>query len=171
MDPISTSASILTLLGAAAGTCKVLYALILDLKDAPKDIRWQNGKLQRLQENITCLLKICDKLPGKLHLAISFDGVQEFIQEINNINVDIEKRRNSLDDGKAARIKGVCKWLLFDRHLRRFFDNLEHYNMIFGHAIAAAQLYAYFLAQSLLLLTVTSVPYLCRSKNRHQRRN
>jgi hypothetical protein len=142
MDPISTSASVLTLLGAAGGTCKVLYTLILDLKDAPEDIKRQNRKLQRLQENITCLLQICDKLPGELHLAISFDGVQEFIQELNNINVDIEKRKNSLDRGKATRVKEVCKWLLFDRHLRRFLDNLEHYNTIFGHAIAAAQLYA-----------------------------
>lgn len=140
MDPLSASASVLTLLGAAGGTCKILYGLIIDFKDAPKEIEWQNKKLQRLLKNITCLLKICDKLPKELELATYFECMQEFVQEINMINVDIERRKISLSRGKTARVKEICKWLLHDRHLRRFFDNLEHYNTILSHAISAAQM-------------------------------
>ena len=140
MDPLSASASVLTILGAAGGTCKILYDLIVDFKDAPEDMKWQNRKLQRLQENLICLLKTCDKLPNELQLATHFDGMLEFVQQINVINVDIERRTTSLSRGKTARVKEIGKWLLQDRHLKRFFDNLEHYNTILSHAISAAQL-------------------------------
>ncbi|KAI4619240.1 uncharacterized protein J4E87_007828 [Alternaria ethzedia] len=90
MDPLSSAASVLTVLGAAGGTCKILYGLVIDFKDAPEEIKWQNRKLQRLLENITCLLKICDTLPKELLLAPNFECMQEFVQEINIINVDIE---------------------------------------------------------------------------------
>jgi hypothetical protein len=140
MDPLSASASVLTVLGAAAGTCKVLYDFIIEFKDAPEEIKWQNRKLRRLEENITCLLEVCDKLPKELQLVTHFHGIQEFVQEVNTINVDIERRKDLLGRGKTARVKEICKWLLLDRHLRRFFDNLEHYNTILSHAISAAQL-------------------------------
>ena len=94
MDPLSASASVLTVLGAAAGTCKVLYDFIIEFKDAPEEIKWQNRKLRRLEENITCLLKVCDKLPKELQLATHFHGIQEFVQEVNTINVDIERRKD-----------------------------------------------------------------------------
>lgn len=93
-----------------------------------------------MERNLTFLLHICEKLPPESQLAAHFGGMQEFVQEINIINEEIEKRNHSLSCGKTARVKEVFKWLLFDRHLKRFFDNHEHYNTIFSHAIWSAQL-------------------------------
>jgi hypothetical protein len=140
MDPISTSASILTVLSAAGGTCKVLYNLIFELKDTSHDIRSQNRKLQCLNSTITCLLQVCKKLPKEFQLATHLQGVEEFAHDVSFIDAKIQKRRDSLGRGKIVRVKASCKWLLFDRHLRKFFDNLEHYNIIFSYALWAALL-------------------------------
>jgi hypothetical protein len=140
MDPFSASASTLTMLSAAEGTCKALYNLILELNDAPQSIRCQNKKLQHLHENITSLLQLCDELPKETQLVTHLDGIRDFVQDVNRIKLDIEKRSQALDRGKGTRVKEICKWLLFDRYLKQFFHNLEHYNMIFSHALSAAQL-------------------------------
>lgn len=140
MDPHLTAASVLTVLGAAGGTCKVLYNLILDLKDAPSDIRRQNKKLQHLHENISCLLQVCNELPTDLQLVTHLNGVHEFFQDMRSISLDLEHKKIGLNHGRAGRVKEICKWLLFDRQLKKFFQNLEHYNIIFSHALWAAQL-------------------------------
>lgn len=140
MDPVSTTASILTVLGAAGSTCKVIYNAILDFKDAPHDIKLQNKKLQCLHGTINCLLHVCKSLPEEFQLASHLMGMDDFIRDISFINVKIQRQSEALDRRKIIRIKESCKWFLFDRELRKFFDNLEHYNMILSHAVSIAQM-------------------------------
>lgn len=140
MEPVSTTASFLTVLGAAGSTCKTLHNLILDLKDADHDIRLQCKKLRCLRTTITCLLQVCDRVSADFQLEPHLYGVDEFIHDIDVISAKLEKRRNSIGDGAVNRAMESCRWLLFDRTLKKFFDNLEHYNMIISHALWAAQL-------------------------------
>lgn len=147
MDPISIPASLVTLLAASGSTCRVLHSLILNLKDAPGDIRLQNKKLQCLTGTITCLLQVYNVLSKDAQLKAHLTelephvrGVSDFIQEISSIEAKIQRKKASLSRGRVSHAKESCKWLLFDRQLKKFFDNLEHYNIILSHALWAAQL-------------------------------
>ncbi|KAF2014999.1 ankyrin [Aaosphaeria arxii CBS 175.79] len=138
MDPISTSASIITVLTAATGTCKFLYDLILDIKDAPKEIQIQRKKLQHLQVSMEHLLKASARLPKGYQLNSTHHGMVAFMRDIEEIQDYLDRRAQASARRGVSRAKESFKWL-FDRRLRKFFDNLEHYDLIFGQAVRTVE--------------------------------
>ncbi|CAI6340834.1 unnamed protein product [Periconia digitata] len=142
MDPVSASASILTLVGAAGGSCKFLHSFILDIADAPREIRISNQKLCCLARSFDCLTNVYSKVPS--HYRIDSTVVHElelFIQEIFTINKVVKSKAASLiDEGSVKQLWHSFRWLLFDRRLQKFFASLEHWNIVFSQAVAISQL-------------------------------
>jgi hypothetical protein len=143
MDPISFSASLLTLLGAAGGSCKFVYNFILDISDAPSDIHSHTVKLRCLQRTISTLIRVYSHagLPPDLQIDPTLQMyIVDFVQEIEAIKEKIEERQRSLDRGPARHLWERLKWVSSDRQLHKFYQNLDHWNTIFKQAVDATNL-------------------------------
>lgn len=141
MDPLSASASILTILGAAGGSVKFLHQFILDFKDTPTELRSYSSHLECLHCTITCLMQVYDNLPPTFRLDARIAGwAAEFMEETTAVRSILEKKVVSMSEGRGQRVRESLRWMLFDRKVRKFFASLEHWNMIFSHAAAASQM-------------------------------
>lgn len=145
MDPISFTASVLTLLGAAGGSCKFLYNFILDISDAPDEILSQNVKLRGLHQTILNLIRVYDSgdLPPELALDPALRmNILHFIKEIDIIKSKIQSKGNALGKGRVHLLWERVKWLLSDRQLHKFYSSLDNWNMIFTNAVNATEMSA-----------------------------
>lgn len=143
MDPVGGVASILTLLNAAAGTCELLHTLVLDIKDASRDIRAQNEKLHCLHMTITQLAAIYAKLPEESQRGAPWHRwIEDFAVEVAFIRDKVQRKVASIENASLGiRLQEGCRWILFDRQLRRFYESLEHWNIVFSQAVSVSQLY------------------------------
>ena len=82
LDPISATASIITLLGAAGGTCKFLYNFFLGIVDAPSEIRDYSIRLEYLYRTLSTLVQVYSELPKDLATnALLCSWIVEFMRE------------------------------------------------------------------------------------------
>jgi hypothetical protein len=142
MDPVSVSASVVTLLAAAGGSCKFLHAFVLDIADAPQDIRKQNEMLNCLTHTLTRLSQVCSEIPENFRFETPLhEWIARFSTEVSSTRDRIEVRAASLDHGRyIRRIQGSFRWVIFDRQLRKFYGSLEHWNIVFSQACNALQM-------------------------------
>lgn len=143
MDPISFSASILTLLGAAGGSCNFIYRFILDISDAPADIHSHSVKLRCLHHTISNLIRVYEHtdLPLDLHMDPMLRvHIVDFVDEIGKIKAKIESKGRMLEKGRTHHIWARLKWLSSDRQLHKFYDSLDHWNTIFSQAVSVTKL-------------------------------
>jgi hypothetical protein len=140
MDPVSATASILTLLGAAGGSCKFLFNFLHDLSDAPHDIQVQNKKLGCLYETLTALSQMYAQLPADFQSHPHLQGkLLEFAQDLGKVRGRIEVKTTALGKGRRHKVQESFKWLFFDRQLKKLFDSLDHWDMVLSQAMMASQ--------------------------------
>ena len=140
MEPIGGTASVLTLLAAAGGTCKFLYSTFSDLADAPRNIQACNAKLRRLDMSVQRLLQAYQKLPPDFALDEQlWDEFTRFKKEIDSFKTTIEAKGAKVKKSRRQAVRESCKWLLFDRHLTRFSESLDHWNQFLCQTAQATQ--------------------------------
>jgi hypothetical protein len=145
MDPISFTASLLTLITAAGQSCKVISEFVLDIHDAPKDIHAQSNKLQCLQQSFRHLFGVFIALPPDLQLdTVLQQNLVSFTQEIDSFTTKVQGMGIRLDQGRVQHAWERVKWLASDRDLKRFNQSLDHWDRVFAAAATAAQLYLQF---------------------------
>lgn len=142
MDPVSVSASVITLLAAAGGSCKFLHTFVLDITDAPQEIRKQNEILKCLTHTLMYLSQVCGEISENF---CSESGLPEWITrfntEVSSTRDRIEAKATSLARGRyIRRMQCNFRWITFDRHLRKFYGSLEHWNIVFSQGCSALQL-------------------------------
>lgn len=141
MDPISASASMLTILSAAGGSVKFIHSFIISLQDAPSELRAHNAQLDCLHRTIAFLEKVCTELPKDFQLDASLHThIVNFTREVNLVRAIVEEKNAMMGKGRGYRIRESFRWLLFDRQLKKFFNSLDHWHTIFSQAISASQL-------------------------------
>ncbi|RYN49030.1 hypothetical protein AA0114_g6842 [Alternaria tenuissima] len=141
MDPISFTASLLTLITVAGQSCKVISEFVLDIHDAPKDIYAQSIKLQSLQQSFDYLLSVFSALPPDLQLDTVFQqNLVSFTQEIDGFTAKVKEMGIRMGQGRVQHAWERVKWLASDRDLKRFNQSLDHWDRVFAAAAAAAQL-------------------------------
>ena len=141
MDPISATSSILTLLGAAGGSCKFLFDFLLNLAEAPRDIRTQNERLGCIHETITTLIQTYSQLPSEFQFQPYLkSGLVAFTNKLGKIRAKIETRSTLLQKGRIRSLDESFKWLFYDRKLRKFLASLDEWDMILSQAVMASQL-------------------------------
>jgi len=136
MDPLSISASTITVLCAAGSCCQFIHKVIVTATDAPHDIRIQAKKLEALLSTIECLITILDSFPKE----VSIDNkarhvIDEFAGEARTVKSKIERKMELPCHSRTHRIQLGCKWLL-DRRLHRFLATLEHWHVILSQTIS-----------------------------------
>ncbi|CAG5165756.1 uncharacterized protein ALTATR162_LOCUS6835 [Alternaria atra] len=151
MDPVSTIASVITLVGATGGTIKVIHDTITSIKDAPKDIRRQCKRLECLCVTLNSIVRTCQHLPDDCQVDIDLCGIEEFIEEAQVLEANLSDRRTRVAGRNIAKLHESCKWLLFDRQLKRFFESLDQWDSVLPQALLVVQI-----ALSNRILTHTS---------------
>jgi len=133
MDPVSLSASFVTLLASGAASCKFIYNSLLDFSDAPLEIATQAAKLKCLHGTILSTVEAYSKLPPDLHLDPNLeDQIQRFVLHVEKIKVIIENKSYGLNRSRSHHLRERCLWLSSDRKLRKFYESLDHWNIIFS---------------------------------------
>ncbi|KAH8725180.1 ankyrin repeat-containing domain protein [Phaeosphaeriaceae sp. PMI808] len=140
MDPVSTTASIITLLGATGGTIKVLYNTLHAIVGAPREIRMQSKTLESFCLTITSLTQVCETLPDNFPLHVNLCGIEEFINEAKKMENRLKTKAARVQCSNIGKLHESCKWLLFDRQLEKFFNSLEHWNIILSQALWVVQI-------------------------------
>ncbi|OWY46977.1 ankryin repeat S-palmitoyl transferase [Alternaria alternata] len=151
MDPVSTIASVITLIGATGGTIKVIHDTITSIKDAPKDIRRQCKRLECLCVTLNSIVRTCQHLPDECEVDVDLCGIEEFIDEARALEANLNARRARVAGKNIARFHESCKWLFSDRQLKRFFESLDQWDTILSQALQVVQI-----ALSNRILTHTS---------------
>jgi len=141
MDPLSASASVLTLLAIALNSCKFLYNFLLDVRDAPAEICAQRVRLQCISRTFLDLSGIYSTLLNHgADDALLKQHLSEFLVEIQNIENKLGVRDNGNELGRGQRFRERCRWILRDRRLRTFLSSLEQWDRIIRQAASAVQL-------------------------------
>jgi hypothetical protein len=137
-DPISATASVLTMLGAAGGTSKFLYNLIVDIADAPSEIRAHMIRFECLNRTLSTLIQTYGSLPQDIPPdTVLCDRLSQFLEEAERIRTKFQGKTEASTFG----IRERCRWLYSDRHLKKFLASLQQWDMIFTQAILAVQTY------------------------------
>lgn len=142
MDPVSFSASVLTLLAAAGQTCSFVHNFIIDISGAPSEIIDQTVKLQCLQRTISQLIQAYGALPSDLQLDPDLIyHLLKFNQEIKQVRTRIQNSSVGLERNRTRHLWERCRWLLSDRQLYKFYKSLDQWNMIFSQAASTIHLW------------------------------
>ncbi|KAF7674549.1 hypothetical protein GT037_007309 [Alternaria burnsii] len=139
MDPISTAASVLTLLGAAAGTIKFIHDKINSIVDAPDDIKRQSERLGHLSITLASVVHACEQLPDDCQLTVELRGIGELIEVAKSLKAKLITRESRMKKNNFDKIYESCKWLLADRQIKRFFDSLDQWNTILLQTLGVIQ--------------------------------
>jgi hypothetical protein len=162
MDPISLTASLLTLIAAAGQSCKVITEFVLDIHDAPKEIHAQLVKLQCLQRSFCQLLGVFRSLPPDFQLGTDLKReLTSFVQDIDNFKEKVKVKGIRLGQGRVQHAWERVKWLANDRDLKKFNQSLDEWDRIFAASASAAQLY-FILPRALEKWRTNIIPAPCR---------
>jgi hypothetical protein len=140
MDPVSTAASVITLLGATGSTIKVVYEAINTFTDAPREIKAQKKSLISICLTIERLKVACEQIPNEFPLNLSLCGIEEFLSEARLLERKLKAKSVRITANNVGRWHEGCKWLLFDLQAKKFFKSLDTWNKILSQASDAAQM-------------------------------
>ncbi|ORY06033.1 hypothetical protein BCR34DRAFT_41658 [Clohesyomyces aquaticus] len=146
MDPVGFVASILTLLAAAGATTEFVYNALLDIRDAPDDIRSHAIKLRCVHQSISGLMRLYrDRtLDPELQLdPFLKKHLTLFLHETSDIETRLKKSSDMLSGTKRQYVKERLSWLSTDRRLHKFYDNLDIYLKIFETEALTTSLFVF----------------------------
>jgi hypothetical protein len=140
MDPLSVTASAITLLGAAGGTIKVVYNAISTFKDAPREIKAHSKSLESFCFTIDNLKLACEQIPNEFPLNLDRCGLEELTQEARVLEKKLKTKSARVTANNVGRWHEGCKWLLFDLQTKKFFKSLDTWNIVLFQALWTAQM-------------------------------
>jgi hypothetical protein len=144
MDPVSFAATLVTLLGLTGATTQSVYNFILDIHEAPNEIRIQVIKLQCLHEIITTLMARYGSTTTSPQLG--FDPLLEthlrrFLCDIQGLEIKLKNCSARISGSRTQHFWERMTWLMSDRKLRKFYASLDDWMRIFSAAVDLTQLY------------------------------
>jgi hypothetical protein len=140
MEPISTAASVLTLLGATSGTIKVVYDAINTFVDAPREIKTQSKSMESFCLTIDTLIHVCEQIPSEFPLKLNLCGIEDLVEDARLLDTKLKAKSVRVTATKIGRVREGCEWMLFDKQTKKFFKSLGTWNIILSQALWAAQM-------------------------------
>ncbi|KAH6642480.1 hypothetical protein C7974DRAFT_409034 [Boeremia exigua] len=143
MEPVSSVASILTLLAAAGSTCDFVYNFMLNIREVPEEIHSQAIKLRCLHQSIAALLAIYSHraISPDLQLGHIFENsFREFLLEVKDLENRIQKSSTLVKSSRTQRVWERLTWLSSDRQLRKFYNSLDDWVRIFSMEVQTTQM-------------------------------
>ncbi|OAL49194.1 ankyrin [Pyrenochaeta sp. DS3sAY3a] len=164
MEPISSAASILTLLAAAGSTCDFVYNFMLNIREIPEEIHSQATKLRCVHQSITALLAIYshkDISPDWQLEPIFETNFRDFLLEVKDLENRIQKNSTLMKSSRTQRVWERLTWLSSDRRLRKFYNSLDDWVRIFSMEVQTTQMKLQIKLLQISIQTATSRPIPC----------
>lgn len=142
MDPLSITASVLTLVATAGHSCVYVSSLIKHTSNAPDDIKRQCVAIDALSATFGRLGTLLTTIPASVQINA------EFAQHLNNFIIEV-KEVEHLTNGANELIsrRGVgstrarVKWALGgEKRWRAFIENMALWNTIFSNELQTIQM-------------------------------
>ncbi|KAH8883402.1 ankyrin [Thozetella sp. PMI_491] len=142
MDPLSITASALTLLAAASESCKSASKLYRQLSNAPADIREQSVSLEALSHTFGRLLTLLKDLPPPVVPSSTLvERLQEFLADIREAQIVVEEFNSLLGQGRARETLARVKWTATSHGKVKIFSRqTKQWNAIFMAELHATQI-------------------------------
>lgn len=133
-DPLSATASVITVAGVAAQTCEYLYKTVRCLSDAPKEVRRHVVALQALQSTLTGIAALEKDIPNPGIFTEEFKiRLRECISDLQAMEQHAKPFQQQFDEGTARRTWAKVRWSSVDHkyRLKKYLARIEsHYAIL-----------------------------------------
>ena len=149
MDPLSVTASAVTVIGLLSQSCFFVSGFLQNLCDAPVDIKNHHIALRALYAGLRKIQDLHTKNPSIVEFTPEFSAlVLEWLTDFVTIEAKLRVLREKIGEGKGTRAWARVTWSLSsERWLGKFLNRVQTY-----HAIFSSEL-------TLLLMSVLIVKY------------
>ena len=127
MDPLSATASVLTVVEAACSSSKFICTFFQSISHASDDIHHYRAILQALQESLTQLRTVCTLTDfSREHAAKLLSKANEYFNELKAAEEHISLIDRSLQAGRIRRTWTLVQWTLLkgEPWVDRFFKQM-----------------------------------------------
>lgn len=141
MDPFSTTANAIAVIGITCKTCQSLYYFFSEISDAPKDVRQHFQALQSLGSVLSNIQVLFAHSEVQPHVSVEFKAcLRECIADVHTVETKVCKVNSSFQKGRLHRTWARLKWSSSTDHwLGKFFDRIQTYHTIFSLELITIQ--------------------------------
>jgi len=144
MDPVSISASLVTLLAAGAASCRFVYEFVRGISDGPLEINSQAAKLKCLLQSMSDIVDVYTTLSSELNLEPQLElQIRRAIRDIRATETRIRIKSLKLADSRLQNFRERCLFLSTDRRIKKLYSSLDQWNNIFSQATSTVQMLVY----------------------------
>lgn len=142
MDPLSVTASVLTLVAAAGQSCKFVSSLVRQVNGAQDEIKKQCLVIDALSTTFVKMGTLLGTLPGTVQASSEIvRSLEDFVKEVRAIEV-LAHDSNQLVGGRNG--QSLCarvKWVLIgEKRWERFIKDLVIWNTVFSNELKMIQM-------------------------------
>ena len=133
MDPLSITASAITVVGLLSQSCLSVFDFLQRCSDAPVDIKIHHLALQALHADLRKIQDLHAKNPSILELSPEFSAlVPELLADFLAVETKLRKIRAKFDQGKGTKLWARVTWSLSsEQWLGKFLDRVQIYQTVF----------------------------------------
>ena len=134
-DPLSTTASILTVAGFAAKSCECIYNALKLFSDAPKDLQHHINAVQSLQSILADIAALEKDLPNSAIITPDLKArLQACTLDLQAVETLAKSFHSRLGEGRARRTWAKIRWSSMDQRqaLKRHLGRIESYHRTFS---------------------------------------
>lgn len=142
MDPLSSTASTIAIIGFAGRTCQYLYEFLNTVSHAPKEIQQHASMLKALSSTLAAIENLSQHLPADVALSSEFCvQLSECMTDFRVAEDKMKKLNERLDKGHMRRTWARVRWFTSDQYLRSFFARMQVYHANFSLYLLTLNMY------------------------------
>ena len=143
MDPISATASMITIVEVACKSCHALHDFLRGISEAPDDIKQHRATLRSLKSTLHCMQSlIADPTVGQHLLRNVGTSLEECSMDLQSVDAKCRKAQGAMQRGKMRNGVTRVRWYLSGEHsLEKFFARLQRWYTIFSLEMSTIQMY------------------------------
>ena len=132
MDPISTTASIISITGLACHSCQALISFFHGISEARGDILHFCSTLQSLDSILQSIKSLCIDARIKQHITLNLTVcLEKCASEVQLVDAKCQKAQKLIQRGPLHSSWARLRWYLSAEHwLKKFFARVQTYHAI-----------------------------------------
>lgn len=142
MDPVSATASMITLVEVACKSCHALHDFFRGISEAPDDIKQYCAILRSLKSTFQCMRSlIADPTVGQHLLRNVGTSLEECSVDLQSVDAKCRKAQEAMQRGKVRNSVTRIGWYLSGEHsLEKFFARIQRWYTIFSLEMSSLQM-------------------------------
>lgn len=134
MDPLSVTASAVTVIELLSQSCLFLCDFLRNFCDAPVNVKHHHMALQALYAGLRKVQDLHTKNPSTVELSPEFSAlVPEWLADFVAVEAKLRKIRDRLGEGRGTRSWARVTWALSsEQWLEKFLKRVHVYHAVFS---------------------------------------